>query len=65
MSATVETGEAAIKAIRLLLDHGVPEENISSCSLLMTEQGVCNIAYAFPKVKIVTTAVDSNINEKF
>lgn len=27
--------------------------------------GVHNIAYAFPKVKIVTTAVDPNVNEKF
>ena len=27
--------------------------------------GVHNIAYAFPKVKIVTTAVDPSVNEKF
>ncbi|KAB7495566.1 Uridine-cytidine kinase-like 1 [Armadillidium nasatum] len=65
MDATVATGAAAIMAIRVLLDHEVPEENISLCSLLMTEQGVHNIAYAFPKVKIVTTAVDPSVNEKF
>ena len=34
------TGAAAIMAIRVLLDHDVPEENISLCSLLMTEQGI-------------------------
>ncbi|MCL4130000.1 UNVERIFIED_CONTAM: hypothetical protein GTU68_002897, partial [Idotea baltica] len=39
MDATVATGAAAIMAIRVLLDHEVPEENISLCSLLMTEQG--------------------------
>ncbi|CAL4066618.1 unnamed protein product, partial [Meganyctiphanes norvegica] len=65
MDATVATGAAAIMAIRVLLDHEVPEDNISLCSLLMTEQGVHNIAYAFPKVKIVTTAVDPCVNEKF
>ncbi|XP_076063588.1 uridine-cytidine kinase-like lethal (2) k01209 isoform X3 [Oratosquilla oratoria] len=65
MDATVATGAAAIMAIRVLLDHEVPEENISLCSLLLTEQGVHNIAYAFPKVKIVTTAVDPAVNEKF
>lgn len=27
--------------------------------------GVHNIAYAFPKVRIVTTAVDPCVNEKF
>ncbi|XP_068233159.1 uridine-cytidine kinase-like 1 isoform X1 [Palaemon carinicauda] len=65
MDATVATGAAAIMAIRVLLDHEVPEDHISLCSLLMTEQGVHNIAYAFPKVRIVTTAVDPCVNEKF
>ncbi|XP_045625568.1 uridine-cytidine kinase-like 1 isoform X1 [Procambarus clarkii] len=65
MDATVATGAAAIMAIRVLLDHEVTEEHISLCSLLMTEQGVHNIAYAFPKVRIVTTAVDPCVNEKF
>jgi uridine kinase len=46
-------------AIRVLLDHDVPEENINQ------ESGVHTIAYAFPHVKIVTTAVDPEINDKF
>ena len=33
-------------------------------SLLMAEQGVHTIAYAFPKVNIVSTAVDPEINDK-
>lgn len=44
------TGAAAIMAIRVLLDHDVPEENILLVSLLMAEIGVHSIAYAFPKV---------------
>jgi hypothetical protein len=39
------------------------EENIILFALLMAEQGVHNVAYAFPKVKIVTTAVDPELNE--
>ena len=31
----------------------------------MAEQGVHTIAYAFPKVNIVTTAVDPEINDKY
>jgi uridine kinase len=50
MDATVATGAAAIMAIRVLLDHDVPEENIMLVSLLMAEIGVHSIAYAFPKV---------------
>ena len=65
MDATVASGAAAMMAIRVLLDHEVPEENISLVSMLMAVSGVHTIAYAFPKVKIVTTAVDPEINEKF
>lgn len=50
MDATVATGAAAIMAIRILLDHDVPEENILLVSLLMAEIGVHSVAYAFPKV---------------
>merc|ERR1719495_2765014 len=65
MDATVATGAAAMMAIRVLLDHDVPEANINLVSLLMAESGVHTIAYAFPDVKIVTSAVDPEINEKF
>merc|ERR1719427_617195 len=65
MDATVATGAAAMMAIRVLLDHDVPEQNINLVSLLMAESGVHTIAYAFPHVKIVTTAVDPEINDKF
>lgn len=65
MDATVATGAAAMMAIRVLLDHEVPEDNILLVSLLMAEVGVHSIAYAFPKVKIVTTALDPEINEKY
>merc|ERR1712013_22619 len=65
MDATVATGAAAMMAIRVLLDHDVPEANINLVSLLMAESGVHTIAYAFPGVKIVTSAVDPEINDKF
>ncbi|CAF4927010.1 uridine-cytidine kinase-like 1 isoform X1 [Pieris napi] len=65
MDATVATGAAAMMAVRVLLDHDVPEEHISLVSLLMAEIGVHSIAYAFPRVKIITSALDPEINEKF
>ena len=40
MDATVATGAAAMMAIRVLLDHDVPEENINLVSLLMAESGI-------------------------
>lgn len=65
MDATVATGAAAMMAIRILLDHDIAEDNILLVSLLMAESGVHSIAYAFPKVKIVTSALDPEINENF
>ncbi|XP_038223440.1 uridine-cytidine kinase-like 1 isoform X1 [Zerene cesonia] len=65
MDATVATGAAAMMAIRVLLDHDVPERHISLVSLLMAEIGVHSVAYAFPEVKIITSALDPEINEKF
>ncbi|KAL5017456.1 hypothetical protein ScPMuIL_007045 [Solemya velum] len=65
MDATVATGAAAMMAIRVLLDHDVPEQNITLTSLLMAESGVHSVAYVYPKVKIVTTAVDKEVNDNF
>jgi hypothetical protein len=41
------------------------KKNCRQVSLLMAEQGVHTIAYAFPKANIITTAVDPEINDKY
>lgn len=46
-------------------DHDVQEDRIFLLSLLMAEMGVHSVAYAFPRVHIITTAVDKRINEEF
>ncbi|XP_040048272.2 uridine-cytidine kinase-like 1a isoform X2 [Gasterosteus aculeatus] len=63
MDSTVSTGAAAMMAVRVLLDHEVQEEKIALVSLLMAELGVHSVAYAFPKVKIITTAVDRSLDD--
>ncbi|XP_065817513.1 uridine-cytidine kinase-like 1 isoform X4 [Labrus bergylta] len=65
MDCTVSTGAAAMMAVRVLLDHDVPEDKILLVSLLMAEMGVHSVAYAFPQVKIITTAVDKKVNDLF
>ncbi|XP_064132461.1 uridine-cytidine kinase-like 1 isoform X8 [Loxodonta africana] len=65
MDCTVSTGAAAMMAVRVLLDHEVPEDKIFLLSLLMAEMGVHSVAYAFPRVKIITTAVDKRVNDLF
>lgn len=46
-------------------DHDVPEDKIFLLSLLMAEMGVHSVAYAFPRVRIITTAVDKRVNDLF
>ncbi|XP_051954651.1 uridine-cytidine kinase-like 1 isoform X1 [Xyrauchen texanus] len=65
MDSTVSTGAAALMAVRVLLDHDVQEDKIFLLSLLMAEMGVHSVAYAFPKVRIITTAVDKEVNDEF
>uniref|UniRef100_A0A2K6AXR8 Uridine-cytidine kinase n=1 Tax=Macaca nemestrina TaxID=9545 RepID=A0A2K6AXR8_MACNE len=65
MDCTVSTGAAAMMAVRVLLDHDVPEDKIFLLSLLMAEMGVHSVAYAFPRVRIITTAVDKRVNDLF
>ncbi|XP_035302874.1 uridine-cytidine kinase-like 1 isoform X3 [Cricetulus griseus] len=59
MDCTVSTGAAAMMAVRVLLDK------IFLLSLLMAEMGVHSVAYAFPRVRIITTAVDKRVNDLF
>ncbi|XP_061560258.1 uridine-cytidine kinase-like 1 isoform X3 [Phycodurus eques] len=65
MDSTVSTGAAALMAVRVLLDHDVAEDKIFLLSLLMAETGVHSVAYAFPKVRVITTAVDKEVNHQF
>ncbi|XP_071019622.1 uridine-cytidine kinase-like 1 [Oncorhynchus clarkii lewisi] len=66
MDSTVSTGAAALMAVRVLLDHDVQEDKIFLLSLLMAEMGVHSVAYAFPKVLIITTTtVDKNVNDEY
>lgn len=65
MDAAVATGAASMMAIRVLIDHDVPEENITLVSILMAINGVNTIAYAFKNVKIVTSEVDPSLNSVF
>lgn len=65
MDATVATGAAAIMAMRILVEHDVPEDKIILISLIMASQGVHSVAYTYPKAHIVTTAVDSGLNDSY
>ncbi|CAD6574002.1 MAG: Uridine kinase [Tremellales sp. Tagirdzhanova-0007] len=63
LDSQMGTGAAAMMAIRVLLDHGVPETNIIFLAYLIARRGSQSVHRAFPKVKIVTAAIDTGLEE--
>ncbi|GAA97909.1 uncharacterized protein L969DRAFT_25645 [Mixia osmundae IAM 14324] len=62
----IGTGAACLMAIRVLLDHGVLQENIIFvCFLVSARGGIQAVSAAFQKVRIVTSACDEGLEELF
>jgi len=57
------TGGSAVKAIEVLLQHGVKEEKILFLNLVAASEGIRVITEAFPQVHIVTTEIDEKLND--
>jgi len=47
----------------VLIDHGVKEDNIVFLNLIATPEGINALHSKFPKVHIVTTEVDTGLND--
>ncbi|KAJ1564761.1 hypothetical protein HK405_014032 [Cladochytrium tenue] len=62
--ATVATGAAALMAVRVILDHGVPEDRVLFLCLLAAPHGLHAVARAFPGVRVVTSAVDADLSDR-
>lgn len=54
----IATGAAALMAIRVVLDHQVPEDKILYISLIASPLGLSNITNAFPKVRVITASIE-------
>ena len=64
LDAQIGTGAAAFMAIRVLLDHSVPEEQIIFVTLLASAKGGVHALHrAFPKVRIVVAGVDPGLEK--
>jgi len=53
-----------MKAVEVLLDHGVKEENVTFINLICVPEGLKDFTEKYPKIKIVTSAIDQKLNEK-
>ncbi|KAK9077625.1 hypothetical protein SSX86_005962 [Deinandra increscens subsp. villosa] len=59
------TGNSAVEAISLLLKKGVPEANIIFLNLISAPQGVHVVCKRFPRIKIVTSEIETGLNQEF
>ncbi|WP_345748762.1 uracil phosphoribosyltransferase [Streptomyces sp. ODS28] len=57
------TGGSANKALTVLLDAGVREENIVLVDFLAAPEGIAAVHEAHPRVQIVTSAIEERLNE--
>ncbi|WVQ75073.1 uracil phosphoribosyltransferase [Cryptococcus sp. DSM 104548] len=56
------TGGSCIKAIEVLLDHGVQEEKILFLNLIASPEGIKKVCTRFPKLTIITAWVDEGLD---
>ncbi|WP_371618362.1 uracil phosphoribosyltransferase [Streptomyces sp. NBC_00454] len=57
------TGGTALAAIRVLLEHGVPEGHIVFVNLLSAPEGIKVVHDRHPEVRIVTSSVEERLSE--
>lgn len=60
----VATGGTASKAVEVLLDQGVREDHIIFINLVSCHEGIEAITTRFPKLRVITAAIDDELNEK-
>lgn len=64
LDATLGSGNTILMAIRLLIDHNVPEERIILVTILACVVGISRVANRYPKVNIVFAMLDKDLDEK-
>ncbi|KAF9448160.1 PRTase-like protein [Macrolepiota fuliginosa MF-IS2] len=58
------TGGSAIKAVEVLIEHGVPAERIIFINLIAAPEGLLNFGTRYPTTKVITGWIDQGLNEK-
>ncbi|KAH9007227.1 uracil phosphoribosyltransferase-domain-containing protein [Lactarius hatsudake] len=58
------TGGSAMKAVEVIMEHGVPEDRIIFINLVSSPQGLRTFATRYPSLKVVTGWIDEGLNER-
>ncbi|XP_024974958.1 uridine kinase-like protein 5 [Cynara cardunculus var. scolymus] len=63
LDPVLASGDSAVEAISLLLSKGVSESNIIFLNLIAAPEGIHAVCRQYPRLKIVTSEIDSGLNE--
>lgn len=58
------TGGSLSVSIRILLEHGVPEEKIIIANVIAAPEGIRVITENFPKLRLIIAQTDDRLNER-
>ncbi|MBP7708414.1 uracil phosphoribosyltransferase [Candidatus Pacearchaeota archaeon] len=58
------TGGSVCKAIEILIEKGVKEENIIFINLISCPEGIKKVSREFPRISLVTGFIDKKLNSK-
>jgi len=58
------TGGSAMKAVEVLIEHGVPEERIIFINLIASPEGLNKFCTKYPQLRVITGWIDKGLNEK-
>jgi len=58
------TGGSCIKAIEVLMAHGVQEDKIIFLNLIASPEGINNVCTQFPKLRMITAWVDEGLDHR-
>jgi len=58
------TGGSAMKAVEVIMEHGVPEDRIIFINLVSAPEGLKSFTARYPSVKVITGWVDDGLNER-
>jgi len=58
------TGGSAMKAVEVIMEHGVPEDRIIFINLISAPEGLKRFTARYPSLKVVTGWIDDGLNER-
>jgi len=61
----MSSGGAALMAVQVLVDHGVPEEKIVFVTYFAGKLGLNRLTKAFPEVKVVVCTIVADFEERW